>query len=139
MAGSVNKVILVGNLGKDPEMKNFENGGSLVNLGLATSETYKNQQTGERETKTEWHRLVIRRPQLSEIAMKYLKKGMSIFIEGKLVTRSWMKDNVTQYITEIVVDDFTMLGSKAGSDHESQSSDQGNVSIEVEKEADLPF
>jgi single-stranded DNA-binding protein len=64
---------------------------------------------------------------------------MSIFIEGKLVTRSWMKDNVTQYITEIVVDDFTMLGSKAGSDHESQSSDQGNVSIEVEKEADLPF
>ncbi|MFN9798731.1 MAG: single-stranded DNA-binding protein, partial [Bacteroidota bacterium] len=135
----VNKVILVGNLGKDPEMKNFENGGSLVNLSLATSETYKNQQTGERETKTEWHRLVIRRPQLSEIAMKYLKKGMSIFIEGKLVTRSWMKDNVTQYITEIVVDDFTMLGSKAGSDHESQSSDQGNVSIEVEKEADLPF
>jgi len=132
-------VILVGNLGKDPEMKNFENGGSLVNLSLATSETYKNQQTGERETKTEWHRLVIRRPQLSEIAMKYLKKGMSIFIEGKLVTRSWMKDNVTQYITEIVVDDFTMLGSKAGSDHESQSSDQGNVSIEVEKEADLPF
>ncbi len=132
-------MILVGNLGKDPEMKNFENGGSLVNLSLATSETYKNQQTGERETKTEWHRLVIRRPQLSEIAMKYLKKGMSIFIEGKLVTRSWMKDNVTQYITEIVVDDFTMLGSKAGSDHESQSSDQGNVSIEVEKEADLPF
>ncbi|MFN8698579.1 MAG: single-stranded DNA-binding protein [Flavobacteriales bacterium] len=139
MAGSVNKVILIGNLGRDPESKTFDNGGMIVNLNLATSETYKNQ-AGEKETKTEWHRLVIKRPQLCEIAMKYLKKGMSIYAEGKLVTRQWTKDNVTQYTTEVVVEEFTMLTPRQNG---GETTDPGATVRETEMAGngadDLPF
>ncbi|MBL4652404.1 MAG: single-stranded DNA-binding protein [Flavobacteriales bacterium] len=111
--GSVNKVILVGNLGKDPEVRHFENGGSVASFPLATTESYKNKETGERVTMpTDWHNISIRRPGLAKVAETYLKKGQQIYVEGKLRTRTYEKDGSTRYITEVVLDDFTMLSSK---------------------------
>lgn len=110
MAG-VNKVILVGNLGKDPEVRHLENGTPVASFSLATSETYKDRTTGERKTNTEWHNIVLWRG-LAEVAEKYLHKGDQVYIEGKLVTRSWEKEGVTRYTTEIVANNMTMLGSK---------------------------
>lgn len=115
MAGSVNKVILIGNLGKDPEVRSMSGDAKVANLTLATSENWTNKQTGNREERTEWHRLVLYRQQ-AEIAEKYLKKGMKIYAEGKLTTRKWTdKENQERYTTEIVVDNFTMLDKKDGS------------------------
>ncbi len=108
---SVNKVILVGRLGKDPEVRNLENGASVANFTMATSEIYKDKTTGERKEITEWHNIVLWRG-LADIAAKYLHKGDQVYIEGKLRTRSWEKDNVTRYTTEIVGDNLTLLGSK---------------------------
>ncbi len=110
MAG-VNKVILVGNLGKDPEVRHLENGTPVCSFSLATSETYKDRNTGERKTNTEWHNIVLWRG-LAEVAEKYLHKGDQVYIEGKLVTRSWEKDNITRYTTEIVGNNMTMLGGR---------------------------
>lgn len=107
----VNKVILVGRLGKEPEVRNLENGATVANFTMATSETYKDKTTGERKEITEWHNVVLWRG-LAEIASKYLHKGDQVYIEGKLRTRSWEKDNVTRYTTEIVGDNMTLLGSK---------------------------
>lgn len=110
MAG-VNKVILVGNLGKDPEIKNFDNGGSVARFSVATSENYKDK-NGERQTKTEWHNVVCWR-KLAEIAEKYLTKGSQVYIEGKLRTRSYNDaQGVLKYTTEVEADTFTMLGSR---------------------------
>ena len=114
MAGSVNKVILIGNLGKDPDVRHFENGGSVASFPIATTESYKNKETGEKVVMpTDWHNISIRRPGLAKIAETYLKKGQQIYVEGKLRTRTYEKDGDTKYITEVVVDEFTMLGSKA--------------------------
>ncbi|UXP33587.1 single-stranded DNA-binding protein [Reichenbachiella agarivorans] len=123
MAG-VNKVILVGNLGKDPEVRHLENGRAVANFSMATSETYKNKQ-GERVTTTEWHNLVLWSP-LAEIAEKYLKKGNQVYIEGKLTSRSYEdKDGVTKYITEVVGREMTLLGGRpdgaASGDYSSNS------------------
>lgn len=108
MAG-VNKVILLGNLGRDPEVRHLDNGRAVANFSIATSETYKNKQ-GEKVTNTEWHNLVLWTP-LAEIAEKYLKKGNQVYIEGKLTSRSYEdKDGVTKYITEVVGRDMTLLG-----------------------------
>jgi single-strand DNA-binding protein len=107
----VNKVILVGRLGKDPEVRNLENGATVTSFSMATSETYKDKTTGERKEITEWHNVVLWRG-LAEVAGKYLHKGDQVYIEGKLRTRSWEKDNVTRYTTEIVGDNMTLLGSK---------------------------
>lgn len=134
MAGSVNKVILVGNLGRDPEAKTFDNGGKIVNLSLATSESFKTQ-SGEKETRTEWHRLVVRRPSLGDIALKYLRKGSSVYVEGKLHTRSWTKDGVTQYSTEVVVEDFRMLSSKP----EELNAANQEVEESAKADAEMPF
>ncbi len=123
MAG-VNKVILVGNLGKDPEVRHLENGTTVCSFSLATSESYKDRTTGERKTNTEWHNIVLWRG-LAEIAEKYLKKGDQVYIEGKLVTRSWEKDNVTRYTTEIVGRDLTMLGAKNTQQGDVGSASQG--------------
>ncbi|MBU2915976.1 MULTISPECIES: single-stranded DNA-binding protein [Reichenbachiella] len=110
MAG-VNKVILVGNLGKDPEVRHLDNGRAVANFSMATSETYKNRE-GERVTTTEWHNMVLWSP-LAEIAEKYLKKGSQVYIEGKLTSRSYEdKDGVTKYITEVVGRELTMLGGR---------------------------
>ena len=124
----INKVILIGNLGKDPEVRYLDSGVAVANLSLATSENYKNKD-GERVTQTEWHDVVLWRG-LAEVAEKYLKKGSSIYVEGKLRTNKWVdKDENTRYKTEILADKLTMLGKSS-----SQES-----SIENSSEDDLPF
>ncbi|QDJ10046.1 Single-strand DNA binding protein [Roseomonas mucosa] len=117
MAGSVNKVILVGNLGRDPEVRNFQNGGKVVNLRIATSENYKDRE-GNRQERTEWHSVAIFNERLGEVAEKYLRKGSTVYIEGKLETRKWQdKDGQDRYTTEIVLRSFggelTMIGGRA--------------------------
>ncbi|MCW5911387.1 MAG: single-stranded DNA-binding protein [Cyclobacteriaceae bacterium] len=109
----VNKVILVGRLGKDPDVRNLENGATVANFTMATSETYKDRNTGERKEITEWHNVVLWRG-LADIAAKYLHKGDQVYIEGKLRTRSWEKEGVTRYTTEIIGDNMTLLGSRQG-------------------------
>jgi single-strand DNA-binding protein len=127
MAG-VNKVILIGNLGKDPEVRHLDNGASVANFSIATTETYKDRNSGERVDQTEWHNIVLWRG-LAEVAEKYLKKGDSVYVEGKLRTRSWEKDGVTRYTTEVVGDQMTMLGGKKSGDDSGQSSEySGNQS-----------
>ncbi len=111
MAG-INKVILVGNLGKDPEVRYLEGGTAVANFSIATSETYKDRNSGEKKTVTEWHNVVVWRG-LAEIAEKYLKKGNQVYIEGKLRTRTWQdKDGNNRYTTEVVGDNMQMLGGK---------------------------
>ena len=110
----VNKVILVGNLGKDPEVRHLEGGASVARFSLATNEYYKDKQ-GARVERTEWHNITAWRG-LAEVAEKYLKKGQMVYVEGKLRTRQYQdKDNLTHYVTEIVADELTMLGGKPGS------------------------
>lgn len=109
----VNKVILVGRLGKDPEVRNLDNGATVANFSVATSESYKDRTTGEKKEITEWHNVVLWRG-LAEIAQRYLHKGDMIYVEGKLRTRSWEKDGVTRYTTEVVGDNMTMLSSRSG-------------------------
>jgi single-strand DNA-binding protein len=117
MAGSVNKVILVGNLGRDPEARSFGDGGTVVNLSLATSENWRDKTTGERREKTEWHRVVIFNENLAKIATQYLKKGSKIYIEGQLQTRKWTdQSGQDKYSTEVVLQryrgELTMLDSR---------------------------
>ncbi|MBT4344447.1 single-stranded DNA-binding protein [Flavobacteriales bacterium] len=131
MAG-VNKVILVGNLGKDPEVRYLDNGVAVANFSLATTENYKNKQ-GERVSQTEWHNIVLWRG-LAEVAEKYLKKGSSIYIEGKIKNRKWEdKDGNTRYNTEILGDNMTMLGAKPSSEETSLKTNT------QETNDDLPF
>lgn len=106
MAGSVNKVILVGNLGADPEIRRLNSGEPVVNLRIATSESWRDKNSGERKEKTEWHSIVIFNDNLAKVAEQYLKKGMKVYIEGALQTRKWEKDGVERYTTEIVLQKF---------------------------------
>lgn len=132
MAG-VNKVILVGNLGKDPEVKYLDNGVAVANFSLATTENYKNK-SGERVSQTEWHNIVLWRG-LAEVAEKYLKKGSSVYIEGKIKTRKWEdKEGVVRYSTEILCDNMTMLGGKSSTENKAEETSQ----LEDPKD-DLPF
>ena len=108
----VNKVILVGRLGKDPEVRHLESGASVANFTMATSENYKGRTTGEKKEITEWHNVVLWRG-LADVASKYLHKGDMVYIEGKLRTRSWEKEGVTRYTTEVVGDNMTMLSPKS--------------------------
>ena len=110
MAG-VNKVILIGNLGKDPEVRHLESGVPVASFSIATSESYNDKNTGEKKTVTEWHNIVLWRG-LAEVAEKYLHKGDQVYIEGKLRTRQWEKDGVTRYTTEVVGENMTMLGGR---------------------------
>lgn len=116
MAGSVNKVILVGNLGKDPEVRRLNNGDPVVNLSVATSETWRDKQSGERKEKTEWHRVVIFNENIAKVAEQYLKKGSTVYIEGQLQTRKYEQNGVEKYTTEVVLQKYrgelTMLGGK---------------------------
>jgi single-strand DNA-binding protein len=119
MAGSVNKVILVGNLGKDPEIRRTQDGRPIANLSVATSENWRDKATGERKEKTEWHRVVIFNENLCKIAEQYLKKGAKVYIEGQLQTRKWTdQSGVEKYSTEVVLQNFnstlTMLDGRAG-------------------------
>jgi single-strand DNA-binding protein len=119
MAGSVNKVILVGNLGRDPEVRQTQDGNPIVNLSLATSENWRDKATGERRERTEWHRVVIFNERLADVAQKYLRKGSKIYIEGQLQTRKWTdQDGRDRYSTEVVLQRFrgelTMLDTRGG-------------------------
>jgi single-strand DNA-binding protein len=121
MAGSVNKVILVGNLGRDPEVRHTQDGKPIVNLSIATSETWRDRNTGERKERTEWHRVVIFNEGLAKVAEQYLKKGSTVYVEGQLQTRKYTdKDGVEKYSTEVVLQGFnstlTMLGGRPGSE-----------------------
>lgn len=138
MAGSVNKVILVGNLGADPEVRRLNNGNAVVNLRIATSESWRDKNSGERKEKTEWHQVVIFNEGLAKVAEQYLKKGAKVFIEGQLQTRKWEKDGVERYTTEIVLQNFRgelqMLDTRgqgggaadAGGTHGNDSGGAGN-------------
>ncbi len=117
MAGSVNKVILVGNLGKDPEVRSFQNGGKVVNFTLATSETWNDRASGERKEKTEWHNVVIRNEKIGEVAERFLKKGAKVYVEGSIQSRKYTdQSGQEKYITEVVVGPFrgelTMLSGR---------------------------
>lgn len=119
MAGSVNKVILIGNVGNDPEIRTFGNGGKVANLSIATSETWRDKQSGERKEKTEWHRVVIFGDGLVGVVERYVKKGSKLYIEGNLQTRKWQDNNGNdKYSTEVVLQGpgsaLTMLDSKGG-------------------------
>lgn len=114
MARGINKVILVGNLGKDPEVRYTSNGGAVANLTIATSEQWTDKQSGQKQEKTEWHRVVMF-GKLGEIAGEYLRKGSQVYLEGRLQTREWEKDGVKRYTTEIVANDMQMLGGRGGS------------------------
>jgi single-strand DNA-binding protein len=107
MAGSVNKVILIGNLGKDPEVRNTQDGGKIVNLALATSETWNDKASGERKERTEWHRVVIFNDKIGEVAEKYARKGSKVYVEGTLQTRKYTdQTGVEKYTTEVVIGRF---------------------------------
>jgi single-strand DNA-binding protein len=150
MSGSVNKVILIGNLGKDPEVRVLENGTKLVRFSIATSENYMDKTTGERREITDWHNIVVWRG-LADVAEKYLIKGQKVYVEGKLKTRSWQDESgITKYATEVVADNFTMLSPKSENqpqnNHPNYSSNdtpekpkpmQGDLS--AEDDDDLPF
>lgn len=154
MAGSINKVILVGNLGRDPEVRATQDGREICNLAIATSESWKDKNTGERKEKTEWHRVVIFNDGLVKVAKNYLKKGSKIYVEGQLQTRKWTdKDGVEKYSTEVVLQGYggnlTMLDGKAGGGSESSGGDYGDYGsspapqrarvAEAELDDEIPF
>ena len=130
MAGSVNKVILVGNLGRDPEVRQSQAGAKIVNFSVATSDSWKDKNTGERREKTEWHRVVIFSEGLANIAEQYLRKGSKVYIEGSLQTREYEKDGIKRYSTEVVLQGFnstmTMLDTKGGGGGDFASSGNGS-------------
>jgi len=130
MAGSVNKVILVGNLGADPEVRSLPNGGKVVNLSIATSETWKDKNSGERREKTEWHRVVIFSEGLTRVAESYLRKGSKVYIEGQLQTRKWQdQSGADKYSTEIVLQGFnsnlTLLDGRGDGENAGGGGDNG--------------
>jgi len=139
---SVNKVILIGNLGKDPEVRTLENGVKKVSFPLATSETYKDRDTGERKTDTEWHNIVIWRG-LADVAEKYLRKGQQIYLEGKIKSRQYKdKEGNTRYITEVVTENFVMMSRGNEGPRTGGQETQGNDSFDgysSNPTDDLPF
>ncbi|MFP4025686.1 MAG: single-stranded DNA-binding protein [Thiohalospira sp.] len=137
----VNKVILVGNVGKDPEVRHLDSGVAVANFSLATSETYKNKEN-QKVTNTEWHNIVVWRG-LAEIVEKYVKKGDPLYLEGKIRTRSYDdKEGNKKYITEILVDNLQMLGSKQSNDENSAPAEKestSDIDTAPQEEDDLPF
>jgi single-strand DNA-binding protein len=146
MAGSVNKVILIGNLGKDPEVRHLENGASVANFSIATSESFTDKNTGEKREITDWHNIVVWRG-LAKVVEQYLKKGMKVYVEGKLKTRSWQDEQKnTRYTTEVVADNLTMLSRLENSNNNNNyppSVESKPVTpvkgLESDLEDDLPF
>ncbi|MSP53516.1 MAG: single-stranded DNA-binding protein [Gammaproteobacteria bacterium] len=143
----INKVILIGNLGKDPEVRYMPNGNAVANITLATSESWKDKQSGEQKEQTEWHRVVFYQ-RLAEIVGEYLKKGSKVYIEGKLRTRKWQdKDGQDKYMTEIIADEMQMLDSRAGAsgndmpkaDNRSSSSSEPVSASMDDFNDDIPF
>lgn len=122
MSKGVNKVIILGNVGKDPESKYLPSGGAVTNIAVATSESWKDKNTGQQQEKTEWHRVVFFN-KLAEIVNEYVRKGSKIYIEGSLRTRSWEQDGVTKYATEIVANEMQLLDSRQGGPAAAQNND----------------
>lgn len=140
MARGVNKVILVGTCGQDPEVKYLSNGNAVTNLSLATSEQWKDKQSGEKKEKTEWHRVVIF-GKVAEIAGEYLRKGSQVYIEGKLQTREWEKDGIKRYSTEVVVDmqgTMQLLGGKPSGDSGQQKAPRQQQAPQRQQQAPNP-
>jgi len=138
MAGSVNKVILIGNLGKDPEVRHLDNGTAVANFPIATSESFTDKNSGEKREITDWHNIVLWRG-LAKISETYLKKGMKVYIEGKLKTRSWQdENNNTRYTTEVVADNMTMLSRLEGGSN-SQNNPQNQYPKSVENKPSQPM
>lgn len=131
---SVNKTILLGRVGKDPESRTLENGSTVANFSMATSETYKDKNTGEKKEVTEWHNIVAW-GKVGEIAAKYLKKGSQVYVEGKLRTRSYEKDSITRYVTEVRIDELTLLGNPGQAQTNPEPAGVGSNG----KSDDLPF
>ena len=144
MARGINKVIIVGNLGADPETRYMPSGSAVTNLSVATSETWKDKQTGEQKERTEWHKVAMFN-RLAEIAAEYLRKGSQVYIEGKLRTRKWQdRDGNDRWTTEIVADEMQMLGGRGGGGSAPMSSDRGPSSEPPQGppddfEDDIPF
>ena len=146
MAGTINKVILIGNLGDDVKMHYFDDKNSVGRFPIATSESYTNKQTGERVTNTDWHNIVVRN-KLAEICEKYLSKGDKIYVEGKLKNRQWEQDGVKRYSTEIVVTEMTMLSTKKTAENNTQNTvstektpaTNTQETSKTEEKEDLPF
>ena len=152
MAGTLNKVMLIGNLGKDPEIMHFENGGSLVKFPVATSETYTNKE-GQKVSNTDWHSVVINAKGLVDVAHKYLKKGHKVYLEGRIKTRKWQdQTGADRYTTEIQANQMTMLTSRADGEANSGYGNENQVQSPVstpmpsapnnsgkQEEDDLPF
>jgi single-strand DNA-binding protein len=136
MAKGINKVILIGNLGADPEIRHMPNGNAVATINLATSESWKDKNTGEQQERTEWHRVVLFQ-RLAEIVAEYLKKGAKIYIEGRLQTRKWQDKTTGQdrYTTEIIANEMQMLDSRGGGAHESSSFTSPNNSARPKQEA----
>lgn len=145
MSGSLNKCLLIGNLGRDPEVRFSQDGTKIVNLSIATSESWKDKNTGERKEKTEWHRVVIFNDRLADVAERYLKKGSTVYLEGSLQTRKWTgQDGAEKYTTEVVLQKYrgelTMLGGNTGNQggtEYDQSPTGGSVSEDLEDR--IPF
>ncbi|RCL37935.1 MAG: single-stranded DNA-binding protein [SAR86 cluster bacterium] len=136
MSNGLNKVLIIGNLGSDPEIKYTSSGSAVANLSIATSERWKDRNTGEQKEQVEWHRVVLF-SRLAEIAEQYLKKGSKVFVEGKLQTRDWEDaEGKKRYTTEVIAREMTMLDSRSGSDNASQPQ---NSSPENNFEEDIPF
>ena len=144
MAGSVNKVILVGNLGRDPEVRAMQTGSRVCNLSIATGESWKDKATGERKEKTEWHRVVFY-GRLAEIAGDYLKKGSQVYVEGKLQTRKWEdKEGKERWTTEIIANQMQMLGERMSQGASNQNNvtkpnSSSNEFVDEEFDDDIPF
>lgn len=139
---SVNRVTIVGNLGKDPEAKFMPNGDAVTNITVATTESWKDKNSGEKKEVTEWHRIVFFR-KLAEIAGQYLKKGSQVYIEGSLKTRKWQdKDGQDRYTTEIVASELKMLGSKpegSGGEQRQQAKQKQTPAADFDDDSDIPF
>lgn len=143
MAGSINKVILVGNLGRDPEVRSLPDGGKIVNLSIATSERWKDRNSGEPREKTEWHRVVIFNENLARVAEQYLSKGSTVYLEGQLQTRKWTdQQGVEKYTTEVVLQryrgELTMLGGRDASSVSAPPSDGGYGASASSSSSNLP-
>lgn len=122
MSKGVNKVIIIGNCGDDPEVRQMPNGNAVANVSVATSEEWKDKTSGDKQSKTEWHRIIFFN-RLAEVVGQYIHKGSKIYIEGRLQTRSWEKDGVKRYTTEIIASSMQMLDSRGAGDNQSQSGD----------------
>lgn len=149
MSGSVNKVILIGNLGKDPEVRRLENGAVVASFPIATSETYVDRTTGERRDNTDWHNIVVWRG-LAEVVEKYVRKGIKVYIEGKLKTRSWTdQTGATRYTTEVVADELTILTPRNDQDRQFHTNtppypteapqNPSPMNLDISPNDDLPF